>query len=171
MNELLLDLARQRHREAVDIDLVGVETFGLEVDLMPLAVGKPHDLVFERRTVARTDAADLPVVERAAIDARRARGRERVVRVKQPAADAVLERRSSWNTRTAPVASSPASTCHPACVGREVDAARSSRGGVPVFRRPTSKPNERIDSARSLRRRFPMAARRHAARRRHESGR
>ena len=30
---------------------------------MPLAIREPHDLVFERRTIPRTDAADLTVVE------------------------------------------------------------------------------------------------------------
>jgi hypothetical protein len=37
---------------------------------VPLAVRKAHDLVFERRTVARSDPADLTVEERRLVDVR-----------------------------------------------------------------------------------------------------
>ena len=72
-NDVVLDVARQRHRKAVDVDLVDVEPFRLEIDLVPLAIREPHDLVFERRTVARTDAVNLAVEERTLIDVPRTR--------------------------------------------------------------------------------------------------
>ena len=62
---------------------------------MPLAIREPHDLVFERRTVARTDAADLPVVERTLVDVLLHQLAHAIVRVKQPAADLVFKRRAS----------------------------------------------------------------------------
>ena len=55
VNQIGLHLARQTHREPVDINLARVDAFGLEKDLVPLLVGEPDDLVFERRAVARTD--------------------------------------------------------------------------------------------------------------------
>ena len=45
-----------------------VETFGLEEELVLLLVGKPDDLVFDRRAVARADGLDLPGVHRRAQD-------------------------------------------------------------------------------------------------------
>src|SRR5688572_13793200 len=68
MDERLLHVARKAHRESVDIDLARIDAFGLEENLVPLLLGEPHDLVLERRTVSRTDAADLTVEERRAID-------------------------------------------------------------------------------------------------------
>ena len=58
MNELRLHVARQAHREAVDVDFPRVEPFRLEKDLVPLLVRKPDDLVLERRAVPRADAAE-----------------------------------------------------------------------------------------------------------------
>ena len=55
VNQLLLDVRRQAHRVAVDVDLVDVETLRLEKQLMAFPVRKPHHLVLERRAVARTD--------------------------------------------------------------------------------------------------------------------
>ena len=64
VHQLLLHGRRQAHRVAVDVDLVDVEPFGLEKQLVPLAMREPHHLVLERRAVARADAADLAVEER-----------------------------------------------------------------------------------------------------------
>ena len=61
MNELLLNLARQTHREPVDVDFPRLDPFGFKKNLMPLLVGEADDLVLERRTVPRTDAANLTV--------------------------------------------------------------------------------------------------------------
>ena len=58
VHEIRLHVARQAHREAVDVDLARVEPFRLEKNLVPLLVGEADDLVLERRTVARTDAAE-----------------------------------------------------------------------------------------------------------------
>ena len=70
VHELLLNLRRETHRKPVHVDLVDVEPFGLEEDLVALAMREPHDLVFERRAVARTDPGDLAVEERRLVDVR-----------------------------------------------------------------------------------------------------
>src|SRR5690348_16221646 len=67
-DELCLDLRREAHREAVEIDLVDREALGLEKELVTFAIREPHDLVLERWTVARSDSGYLPVVERRLID-------------------------------------------------------------------------------------------------------
>src|SRR2546430_17625065 len=66
MHEIRLHVARQAHREAIDVDLGRVEAFGLKENLVPLLVGKSDDLVLERRTITRADAADLAVEQRRA---------------------------------------------------------------------------------------------------------
>ena len=40
VDQLGLDLRREAHREAVDVDLVGVDPFRLEKDLVPLPIGE-----------------------------------------------------------------------------------------------------------------------------------
>ena len=75
-----LRLPRQRGRDAVRVDRVVVEPLGLEKDLVPLALGKAHDLVLDRRTIARADAGDLARIHRRAVeiganDGMRRRGR------------------------------------------------------------------------------------------------
>ena len=47
MNEIGLDVARQAHRQTVDVNLARVDTFGLEKNLVPLLIRKTHDLVLE----------------------------------------------------------------------------------------------------------------------------
>jgi hypothetical protein len=64
VNKIVLNIPRERHREAVQVNLVDVYSFRLEVDLMTLAVREPHDLVFERWAVARSHALNLAVVQR-----------------------------------------------------------------------------------------------------------
>ena len=151
VNELLLDLARQRHREAVDVDLVDVEAFRLEIDLVPLPVGEPHDLVFERRTVARTDALNLSVVERAAIDDAANEIAHAIVRVQQPAADLISQAALVVETKTAPGLRRPLldEDSRPRPPDRSRCCRRWSRGGVPVFSRPIRIRTTRIDSASS----------------------
>jgi hypothetical protein len=68
MHERELDVEWQRRRDAVRIDLVRRETFGLEEDLVARALGEAHDLVLDRRAVARTDALDDTGEERRAIE-------------------------------------------------------------------------------------------------------
>ena len=67
-NQALLDLRRKAHRKPVQIDLISRETFGLQEQLVTLAIGKTHHLVFERRTIARTNSGNLPVVQRRFVD-------------------------------------------------------------------------------------------------------
>src|SRR5262245_47791188 len=61
MHEICLHIARQTHREAVDIDFACLLAFGLQKELMPFPLRKSHDLVFKRGTVPRPDAFDLTV--------------------------------------------------------------------------------------------------------------
>ena len=70
VDDFALHVARQAHREAVDVGLVDIDAFGLQKDLVPLALGKPHDLVFERRAVAWANPADLAVEQRRPADVR-----------------------------------------------------------------------------------------------------
>src|SRR5262249_8799361 len=62
--ESLLDLRGQARRQTVRIDLVAVATLGLEEDQVMLLRSEAHDLVLDARAVARTDAADAPLVHR-----------------------------------------------------------------------------------------------------------
>ena len=87
MHEIVLDLRRKTHREAVDVDLVDVQTLRLEKNLVPLAVRKPHHLVFERRAIARADTGDLAVEQRRVVDVGANQLVNPVVRVEQMAVD------------------------------------------------------------------------------------
>ncbi len=62
-----LHVERQRGGDAVRVDLERVQTFRLDEDLVRALLGEAHDLVFDRRTVARADAFDLAGVQRRAI--------------------------------------------------------------------------------------------------------
>jgi hypothetical protein len=64
----LLDLHGEGGGHAVDVDLVGVEAFGLEEELVGELVGEADDLVFDGRAVARADAFDLAGEHGAAVD-------------------------------------------------------------------------------------------------------
>ena len=55
----LLDVHGERGGHAVDVDLVGVEAFGLEEELVGGFVGEADDFVFDGGAVARADAFDL----------------------------------------------------------------------------------------------------------------
>ena len=59
-----LHVDRQRSRHAVDVDLVRVQPFGLEEKSGAALVRELDDLVFDRRTIARSDALDPPRVHR-----------------------------------------------------------------------------------------------------------
>src|SRR5262249_21500677 len=63
-NELGLDISREAHGEPVHVDLPGVDPLWLEEDLVTLLLGESRNLVLERRAIARTDPANLTVVER-----------------------------------------------------------------------------------------------------------
>src|SRR5881296_2079358 len=68
MHEIRLHVTRQAHREPVDVDLAGVEAFGLQENLVPLLGGKSDYFIFERRTITWADAADLAVEQRGTIE-------------------------------------------------------------------------------------------------------
>ena len=59
-----LEVLRQRRRHALDIHFVGREALRLDEDLVAVAVGKPHDLVLDRRAVPRAGRPDRTAVER-----------------------------------------------------------------------------------------------------------
>ena len=59
-HHLLLHFHRQRGRHAVDVNLVGIQPFRLEEELMLLLIRKPHHLVFNRRAIPRPDAVICP---------------------------------------------------------------------------------------------------------------
>src|SRR5262249_5373952 len=66
--ELLLHLGRQGSREAIQIDFVRIVSFRLQEELMARLVGKLHDLVFDRRTIPRTNSLDLSRIQRRLCD-------------------------------------------------------------------------------------------------------
>ena len=68
-DEVELHVERQRGRDPVRIDLVRVEALGLEIDLVAVALREAHDLVLDRRAVARADALDDARVHRRAVEA------------------------------------------------------------------------------------------------------
>ena len=129
-----LHLFGQRGRDAVRIDGVVVETFRLEKDLMPVALAEAHDLVLDRRTVARPAAVDLTGIHRRAmqIGADRSRASLRRRRVMPHAICGVARSRRS-GTRTAPA------DRRRGCISSAAQSMvlPSSRGGVPVLRRPS----------------------------------
>ena len=68
LQNLQLDLDRQRGAHAVDVNLMSVQALGLEKELVCDLVGKLDDLVFNRRAVARTDGMDLSAVHGRTVD-------------------------------------------------------------------------------------------------------
>jgi hypothetical protein len=68
VDEILLHFGRQAHRESVDVNLIDLQTFRLEKDLMAFPMREAHDLVFERRAIPRTDPANLSVEEGGLVD-------------------------------------------------------------------------------------------------------
>ncbi len=63
-----LHLLRQGGRDAIRIDGRIVEPFRLEENLMPVALAEAHDLVLDRRAVARAAARDLARIHGRAMD-------------------------------------------------------------------------------------------------------
>ena len=64
-----LHVERQAGGDAVGIDLVRVQPFRLEEDLVAVLVGEAHHLVLDGRAVARPDAFDDAGVHRRAVQA------------------------------------------------------------------------------------------------------
>ena len=90
---------------------------------MPLFIGETDDLVFERRTVPRPDAADLPVEQRRAIDVRPNKIANAIVRVQQIArhlrADDLSAEKRKWDRRIVAVLDAKRAAFN---LPREVDA-------------------------------------------------
>ena len=63
-HDLQLYIEGQRSGNTVGVNLVRIQTFGLKEDVVAVLVGKAVDLVFDRRTVARTHARDHARVHR-----------------------------------------------------------------------------------------------------------
>ncbi len=68
MHDVELHVERQRRRDAVRIDLERRQPFGLDENLVARAIGEPHDLVLDRRAVARSNAFDGTRIERRAVE-------------------------------------------------------------------------------------------------------
>ena len=91
-NHLVLHVARQAGRDAVDVNLVGRASLGLEKQLMPILVGEADDLVFDRRAIARAARTDLAAVHRCPVQIRANPLVDRFVGVGDPARD-LLDRK------------------------------------------------------------------------------
>ena len=63
-----LHILRQRGRNAVRVDRVVVQSFGLEENLVAFPFGEADDLVLDRRTIARPDTLDLAGIKRRPAD-------------------------------------------------------------------------------------------------------
>ena len=57
-DEFGLNLFRKRRRDAVRINRDIIDTLGLEEDLMAISLAEAHNLVFDRRAVARAAPLD-----------------------------------------------------------------------------------------------------------------
>ena len=64
LQNAILHIHRQAGRQAVDVNFFRAATFGLQEDVMPTAIGKAHDLVLDRRAIARTNRSDLAIIHR-----------------------------------------------------------------------------------------------------------
>src|SRR5439155_11767193 len=87
VNQIRLNIARQRHGKPVHVNLARVDSFGLEKDLVPLLLGKANDLVLERRAIPRSDPSNLAVEERRQREIRPHQIVDAIVRVNQIAVD------------------------------------------------------------------------------------
>src|SRR5262249_41639725 len=92
MNQLFLHFPWQRHRESVDVNLIDVDAFGLEIDLMPFPIGELHDLVLERRAISWANALDAAIEQRADADVLLNQLANAIVRVSQPATHLIAKR-------------------------------------------------------------------------------
>ena len=69
-DQVVLNVKRQAGRDAVGINLVRSQAFGLQKNLVAGLIGKAVDLVFDAGAVARADAVDLAGEHGAAVKAR-----------------------------------------------------------------------------------------------------
>ena len=67
-HDLELHLGRQAGGNAVQVDPRMIAPLRLDEDLVPVAVGEAHDLVLDRRAVARTGRGDPPGVQGGAVE-------------------------------------------------------------------------------------------------------
>jgi hypothetical protein len=133
---LVLDVARQTGRDAVDVDLQRVAALGFQEQLVAVLVGEPHDLVFDRRAVAGAAGADLAAVHRRAVQVAADQVVDLLVGVGDPAGN-LLDRQlagQKGKRRGRIVAGLDLQTA-------EVDTVRPfRRAGVPVLKRSTRNP-------------------------------
>src|SRR6185503_3156533 len=88
-DQRVLHVFGQRGRDAVRIDGGVVETLRLQKNLMAVALAELHDLVFDRRTIARAARGDLSGIHRRAMYV----GADDVVRRRDRTRDAALNLR------------------------------------------------------------------------------
>ena len=88
---LALYIDRQTRRHPVHINLVGIDTFRLENNLMPILILEFDDLVLDRGTISRSDSLDLPAIEWRPAHVGANDGMDLFVRMCDVAANLVLE--------------------------------------------------------------------------------
>ena len=139
MHQRQLHVERQRRRDAVRIDLVRREPFGLEENLVARPVGEAHDLVLDRRAIARPDALDDP-----GESGERSRP-PRMISCVRSLVCVIQQRPAPDASRACRRSSSPARDRRRAALEtrRNRSVRPSRRGGVPVFSRPTGNPSSR----------------------------
>jgi hypothetical protein len=64
LQELQLHVGGERRRETVRVDGRVIEPFGFQENEMAILIGKPHDLVFDRRAIARAARLDATGIHR-----------------------------------------------------------------------------------------------------------
>ena len=67
-DDLFLHVGGQRGADAVAVNFVGVQAFGLEEDVVAGLVGKAHDFVLDAGAIARAGGSDLAAVHRGAME-------------------------------------------------------------------------------------------------------
>ena len=130
-----LDILGQGGRDAVGIDRIVVKSFWLKENLVTFSVREAGDLVFDRRAIARSDAADLAGIHRRAMQI----GANDGVGGQGGAGDAaaicgvvifsVRKEKGTGGSSPGCISSAAQSMVRP-----------SRRGGVPVLSRPICKP-------------------------------
>ena len=122
----------KRCRDAIRIDERIVQAFGLEENLVGVALGEALHLVLDRRAVTRP-----PPLDRAGEQGRPVEiGADDVVRPRVGPGDRAAQLRRTGRRRRAPTSSTPRRSLGCSSSRAQSIVRPSSRGGVPVFSRP-----------------------------------
>ena len=134
-----LHIDRHAGRHSVNVDLVCVEAFRLEEDLVRFLIGKFNELIFDGRAVSRSYAFNLSAVQRRPSD---------TLRDNAPGLGVVRARKQfTWGRSILSVRNENGiGSLSPDCGSNRAQliVRASRRGGVPVFRRVQPSPRLRI---------------------------